>query len=186
MNTSQKRHKAWGLLLFGMLVLGTQKIWAAQQEHATITVTPVANVLLAISPTTYAYGPLAVNSSSITASALTLSNTGQVNVTVSKQISNQSNPAGWTAAIATSTDTYVLSVTTATTRPAAGEFTANTQFGAVSTPSNLVGAQNIQPTITTPGGALPSVDLWFKLDMPTVVSNQTAREITVRFTGTAQ
>jgi hypothetical protein len=30
------------------------------------------------------------------------------------------------------------------------------------------------------------VNLWFKLNMPSTVSAQTAREITVRFTGTAQ
>ena len=42
------------------------------------------------------------------------------------------------------------------------------------------------PIVTNPAGVLPSVALWFRLDMPTTVSSQVAREITVRFTGTAQ
>jgi hypothetical protein len=161
--------------------------WATNTPaDATITVTPIANVSLAISPTTYAYGALSVNTSSVTATALALSNNGDVNVTVDKRITNQSNPGGWTAAGSQGADQYVLSVTTSAARPAAGDFTAATQFGALSNVTNLTGAAGTQPTITVSGGALPSVDLWFKLDMPTTVSSQSGREITVRFTGTAQ
>ena len=184
----------WKTMVVGMLgigLFGMGKAWAVTNTpaDATITVTPLANVSLAISPTTYAYGPLSVNTSSITASALTLSNNGDVDVKVSKQISNQSNPNGagsWVADTTQGTDHYVLSVATSTARPVSAEFTAATQLGAVSTPSNLTGSAATQPVITVAGGALPSVDLWFKLDMPTKVSSQIGREITVTFTGTAQ
>ena len=181
------RRMKWAVSAVMLLGIGTGKAWASNSPaNATITVTPVANVSLAISPTTYAYGALVVNTSSITASALTLSNTGQVNVTVAKQITNQSNPAGWTAAVAVTTDTYVLSVTTAASQAVAADFTAATQLGALNNSTNLTGAAGTQPIVTIPGGALPSVALWFKLDMPTVVTSQAQREITVRFTGTAQ
>ena len=175
------------VLVVGMLLgIGAGKAWAGATADGTVTVTPVATVLLALAPTTYAYGVLAVNVSSISASALTLSNTGQVNVTVTKQITNQSNPVGWTAAVAVSTDAYVLSIATSTARPVTGDFTSSTQLGLVSASTNLTGSTGTQPVITLPGGALPSVALWFKLDMPTVVTSQVGREITVRFTGTAQ
>ena len=190
MNTSQKRHKAWKLMLLGvgLLGIGSSRAWAGATADATITVTPVANVLLQIAPTTYAYGSLNVGVSSITATALTLSNTGQVNVTVTKQITNQSNPSGWTAGVTQDTDTYRLYCATSTARPSAGDFVANGAplFGALNNSSNLTGSVGTQPSITIPGGALPSVNLWFRLDMPTVVTSQAAREITVRFTGTAQ
>ena len=170
-----------------VLGMGMGKVWATNTPiDATITVTPVANVSLAIAPTTYAYGALVVNTSSITATSLVLSNSGDVNVKVDKRITTQSNPAGWTADTSKSTDRYVLWVTTATLMPAAGEFTAGTQLGLTGAITNLTGAAGTQPVVTVAGGALPSVNLWFKLDMPTKVSSQVGREITVRFTGTAQ
>ena len=185
MKTRMKWKFLAGMLGLGMLGLGSGKVWASNTAaNATITVTPVANVALSISPTTYAYGSLIVNTSSITAAALTLSNTGQVNVTVSKQITTQSNPAGWTAAALVSTDTYVLSVATSTARPVTGDFVAATQLTTSGT--NLTGSAGTQPVLTLSSGGLPSVDLWFKLDMPSVVTSQVAREITVQFTGTAQ
>src|SRR4029079_9369409 len=129
---------------------GTSKAWAGATADATITVTPVASVLLQIAPTTYAYGSLNVNTSSITASALTLSNTGQVNVTVTKQITNQSNPAGWTAGVTQDTDTYRLYCATSTVRPSAGDFVASglPLFGALNNSTNLTGSEGTQPVVT--------------------------------------
>ena len=185
MKTRMKWKVVLGMVGIGLLSMG--KAWASNTPaDATITVTPIANVSLSVSPTTYAYGPLSVNTSSITATALTLSNNGQVNVTVDKRITNQSNPAGWTAGTSQSTDQYVLSVTTASAAAVTTDFTAATQLGVLSNVTNLTGAAGTQPIITVPGGALASVALWFKLDMPTLVSSQIGREITVRFTGTAQ
>jgi len=154
---------------------------------ASITVTPIADVSLAISPTYYAFGNVSVNTSSHSATALSLSNNGQVNVTVDKRITTESNPAGWTAGTAAAADTYVLYAATSTVRPATGDFVAGTsRLGILNNVSNLQGVGGGTPTITTSGGALPSVNLWFKIDMPTSVTAQTARQITVRFTGTAQ
>jgi hypothetical protein len=187
MNT-QMKWKWMVMVGIGMGLAVTRAEAANTPADATITVTPVADVSLAISPTTYAYGALDVNTSSITASSMTLSNNGEVGVVVSKQITDESAPGGagaWVAGTSIGTDQYVLWVTTAAARPGDSEFTVATRFGAEANPSSLTGAAGNQPTITVAGGALPSVGLWFKLDMPSVITNQTAREVTVRFTGTA-
>ncbi len=163
---------------------------AANPEDGTITVTPVATVNLTISPTTYAFGPLTVNTSSVSATAVTLTNAGTVDVTVTKNIQTQSNPVGWTAATIASPnvgrDTYALYVATAAARPSAVSFNeANHLFNGTGS-NSLLGLGGGSPVITTSGGALPNVSLWFKLNMPSQVSSQAAREITIRFTGTPQ
>ena len=165
-------------LIIGRAEAGTGTI------DGTITVTPLATVMLQLSPTYYSYGtlPVGVGQSSITANFLTLSNTGQVNVTMQKQVTAG---GGWTPSTAVSTDTFVLWVTTANAMPAAAEFTAATQFGALSNNTNLTAAGGTQITLTT-DATLPSVKLWFKLDMPTQVTTSSSRLISVRFTGTGQ
>ena len=177
-------------LLFSMLFLfgaGGGSVWATTATiDATITITPIATVSLSISPTTYAFGAFAVNSSTNSATGLVLSNNGQVDVSVTKQITNQSSPAGWTAGVAASSDTYVLYVASATTRPALGSYTiANHMFGGLNTVTSLLGLGGGSQNLNNPLGVTPSEALWFKLDLPTTVSSQTPREITVRFTGTA-
>ena len=180
MNRKTKLLMAVGLGV-GMLGKGPQ-VWASSTADATITITPVANVSLAISPTTYAFGTLDVNTSSVTASALTLTNNGEVNVTVSKQVTNQSNPAGWTSGAAAAADTYALYTATSTFQPALSDFTAgNHLFGAINNVTALEGLGGSTPTVNVSN----SVAVWFRLDVPTIVSSQVAREITVRFTGTA-
>jgi len=167
----------------GLGILGkSPQVWAISTADATITITPVANVSLAISPTTYAFGTLDVNTSSVTASALTLTNNGEVDVTVSKQVTNESNPAGWTSGTAAAADTYALYTATSTFQPGISDFqTGAHQYGALNNVTPLEGLGGSTPTVAVSN----SVALWFRLDVPTIVSSQQAREITVRFTGTA-
>ena len=185
MKTQQQKWK-WGLAATVMVGLGSPGVWAASTVDATITVTPIVSVSLAISPTTYAFGALAVNTSSVAATRLMLSNNGDVDVTVTKQV--QTDPANWVADVSSTTPNhYVLFVATSVARPAVADFsTANHRFGALANSSALKGLGTGTPTITTSGGSLPSVDLWFRLDMPTQVTTSAAQTITVRFTGTGQ
>jgi hypothetical protein len=188
MNKNMKRIAKW-MLGIG-LGMGVSSAQAANPIDGTITVTPVATVSLLLSPTTYAFGPLSVNTSSVAATAVTLSNNGSVDVLVDKNIQTESNPAGWTAATiaspAVALNKYALYVATAAARPAAGDFTDALHLFNGTGGNDLKGLGGGDPTITPSGGSLPSVELWFKLNMPSAVSAQTAREITVRFTGTAQ
>jgi len=157
---------------------------AASSQDATITVTPAALVSLDLPTTTYAFGVIPVNTSTNSATSLTLTNSGEVSVAVSKQITVESNPAGWTANTSVGLDNYVLYCATSTTRLNVGSFGAATMFGAVSNSTPLTGPTGSAPTLP-PVGAGQSVDLWFRLDMPNKVTSLTGRTITVRFTATS-
>ncbi len=172
----------WTLLAGLLGVVGLKSAEAANPVDGTITVTPVATVSLTLAPTTYAFGPVAVAISTVAISSVTLTNNGTVSATVDKRIQTQSAPAGWTASTSVGADTYVLSVSTSLTVPTHADFAAGHRFGAESNVSNLTGLAGTQPTLGVNGTA----DLWFKLDMPSSVTSQAARTITVRFTGTAQ
>jgi len=176
------------LITLFMIGAGGGAAWATNTPaDATITVTPIANVSLSISATSYSFGPVSVNSSTNSATALTLTNNGQVDVAVTKAITNQSNPVGWTAGTAAAMDTYALYVATATARPNITDYSVgNHLFGALSNSTALKGLGGGSPILNNPAGATPSVSLWFRLDMPTTVSSQISRAITVEFTGTAQ
>lgn len=180
-----KTRMKW-LLMAGVVGLfGMGKAQAAASVDGTVTVTPVATVNLALAPTTYAFGnvDVGVGISTVAVSSITLSNTGSVSVTIDKRITDESSPAGWTAGTAAAQNTYVLYVATSTFQPNPGGFTAGDhRFGLLNAVTSLDGLGGSTPTIGIAGAA----DLWFKLDMPTSVANQTARTITVRFTGTAQ
>src|SRR2546423_1356384 len=95
-----RRMKQWlGLLVVLVGVVG-MKAWASNTPvDATISVTPVANVSLSIAPTTYAFGNQNVAGGAfVSASSLTLTNNGQVGVTVNKEVKTE--PAAWTSAAA--------------------------------------------------------------------------------------
>lgn len=160
-------------------------VHAASSQDATITVTPVASVSLDLSATTYAFGAIDVNTSTNSATALTLTNNGEVTVAVDKRILDQSNPVGWTAGNAAGRDAYVLYAATSTTRLNVADFGSATKFGLQGAITALTGPTGSQPLLP-PTGAGQSVDLWFRLDMPISVSTLTGRTITVRFTAAAQ
>ncbi len=172
-------------LTLACLIAGRGAAWAANPVDATITVTPDASLSLTINPSTYDFKTISVNTSTNSATAVTLKNTGQVSVAVSKAITNQSTPPAWTAGSSAGYDTYVLYCATGAVRPSLNDFTPTTVFGAQSASTPLTGSMGISPVLP-PTGVGQSVDLWFRLDMPTSVSSQTSRSITVEFTATAQ
>src|SRR6478752_6912474 len=71
-------------------------VWAANTDSkdATITVTPVANVTMTLSPSTYDFGNINVNTSTTSAIPMVLANTGNVNIAVTAEI--QGNDLGST------------------------------------------------------------------------------------------
>jgi uncharacterized membrane protein len=102
-----------GLLLAGVFSLSmVRPASAVTTDAAVITVTPIADVSLTLNVTSYAFGPLAISASSNSATALTLTNNGQINITVDKRITTESNPVGWTAGTVAGMNTYVLYIAT--------------------------------------------------------------------------
>ena len=188
MNTRIKQY----LVAVGVMVaLAGSKAWAVTGTvDGTITVTPIVTVSLSLSPTTYAYGQLAVNTSSVSASALTLSNAGSVGVSLTKAIS--ANPANWVADTSSTTaNHFILYVATSTARPAVSDFiVANptdytSMFGALNNSSSLLGITGNSQNLDPAGGSVPNESLWFRLDMPTGVTTSAGQTIKVTFTGTA-
>ena len=191
---TQMKWKAIAVLLLG---LGSGKVWASNTPaSATITVTPVANVSLSLTPTTYAFGNLSVNTSSVTGHALTLANTGDIKARITKQI--PSDTGLWVADVssAVAPNHYILSVATSSFAPNPDESQfSNTgtvhRFGkAVANTGADTALQGLQGgganvDLDALGGSAPSADLWFRLQMPTSVTSTAGQEIVVRFTGTA-
>ncbi len=178
------KHVVEGLLGIGLvLTLGK----AALAVDATITVTPNPSLNLTIAPTTYSFGTPDVAVSSVSVSSLTITNAGQVVLTINKAITNQSAPAGWTAATIASplpgANKYALYVATSTTKPGMNEFVdADHLFNGETNSNALKGLSG-----STPALAISDVaDVWFKLAMPTSIGSAIARTITVSFTGAAQ
>jgi hypothetical protein len=119
---------------------------------------------------------------------MTLNNTGDISIAVTKQI--VTDAGNWVADISSAAaNHYMLFVATSAARPNidGSEFTAlNHLIGASMTnggsTSNLLGLGGGNPTIATSGNEV----LWYRLDMPATVTASAQRSMTVRFTGTAQ
>ena len=173
-----KTVKYLGLAALLGLALGAGKAWAASPGDGTITVTPVVGVSLSLDATTYAFGNIDVNTSTNSATELTLTNAGNVDVKVNKKITDA---GGWTADVAKGADTFVLYCATAAARVALSGFGANTKFTMADT--NLTNAAGDSTPVIAVAG---NVKLWFQLDMPSSVSSQVARTIAVLFTAVAQ
>jgi hypothetical protein len=166
----------------GLCALSFGKAWAANPVDATITVTPIATVNLSLAPTYYVFGSMNVNTSSNSATAIVLTNNGSVNVSVDKTMVDD---AAWVIDTTTgTTDHFVLACATAAARASATSFPNGTRFSTtLSTYNPLTGTDGTSTQNIAPAG---SVNLWFRLDMPSAVSSQAQQTFTVRFQGTAQ
>ena len=166
----------------GLVGLVWSKAQAVDYTDASITVTPTADVTLSLSPASFTFpASLDVASSSVTPK-MTLTNGSHVDVTVTKYVQS---PGGWTTSGTPALDNFALYVATAAAQPVPADFSAT----GLLVPATLVGADSlksldgVESALTADGG---NVDLYFKLSMPTAVSNTSARTIVVRFTGTAK
>ena len=182
MNASMKWKWAVVAIGIGLFSRGT-----AHAVDATITVTPNPSLNLTIAPTTYSFGTsVDVALSTVAISSLTITNAGQVSLTINKAITNQSNPVGWTAADdvdpTPALNRYVLYAATSTFHPGEQFTNGDHLFDGLNSPNALEGVGGSVPTLAIGN----QVDVWFKLQMPSSVSNSTARTITVAFTGQAQ
>jgi hypothetical protein len=182
---SLKRILRLGGILSAVLFGGALRASADPSAEATITVTPSAEVSLELDDSTVEFGAIDVNTSTDTATAITLTNTGEVSVKVRKEIIDQSDPNGWTAAETRGHDQYVLYCATAAARIPLDDYANATKFGAEAVQSFVTGASGTAH-ILDPIGPSSSVPLWFRLDMPSTVSSQQWRSILIRFTGVAE
>jgi hypothetical protein len=179
-----KKLVSWlvGLLVVSLVSYG----YAVDTEDVTLTVTPLYTEAITVTPGSYAYGSLNLSISSVSASALEIANTGTVGVSLERTVTNDG--ADWTIATSTgNTSEFVLWAMTNATRPnAASDFTTGNghRFSATTGDpgyGNLTNSGGTQQTLGISGTA----NLWFRLDMPTSVSNSNQQTITVRIRATA-
>jgi hypothetical protein len=194
MNTRMKKYV---VMAIAVLAMAGSQAWAASTgfEDGTITVTPRVAISLTLAPTTYAFGELDVNTSSVSAVGMLLTNEGDVATRITKQI--PSNPGLWVADTSSATaNHYILSVATSSVRPNVDEsqfsdtgtvhrFGTAVSAGGSDTALRGLGGGAGNVDLDADGGAAPSALLWYRLQMPTAVTSTTGQEIVIRFTGTA-
>ena len=183
-----------GLGLVILLVTGVGSVvFAATTDTVDILVTPVVTASLVISPDTYDFGNMDVSVSSNSATALTLTNDGNIDIKVQKKISDEDvgGDGYWVADTANTTkDHYVLYCGTAAARVDVGNFAAGTLLGAETAETYLTGSgsptNTVDDGVVVPATTGNTVDLWFKLTMPTSVTNGTERTMRLTFTASSQ
>ena len=154
---------------------------ASSTSTVSVLVTPSVSVQLTPSTTSYDFGTVAVNTSSGAVTPITLTNSGNVSVVLTKTIT--SDPSPWVADTTTGDDQYVLWVATSTTQPNYSGLNTNCQFGAVNNTTLLTDANG------NGGGPVPangSVKLWFRIDMPVTTSDSNPKTIEVSIAATGQ
>ena len=176
-----KRKYIVAIAAVGMLGLGLSKAQAGTNADETITVTPIATVDLSLSPSTYPYGSLDVNTSSISL-PVTLTNSGQTSAKVNKQAGTVTG--NWVFDSTTSTaGHFALYVATSSVNPSYAQLAmANHLIGGAA--NKLQGAGATSDALISAGGGTAA--LYFLLDTPQLVVDQTAQSIVVRFLGLAQ
>ncbi len=170
------------------VVVGTA--FAASPAHAVnpqsidITVSINATKSLSVNTTTYAFGSMAVNISSVSTSSITVTNnSGSLIETYSLTGANALSVGGtnWTLAASPGTDIYALAAQFSTAAPndvdaswAADDLTTSAIVATQTVLGNGTLAQ--AGTAVVPGGVR---GLWFRMKTPTVVSDATQRKATL-------
>lgn len=171
-----------GTLLVDEIELGNPDVIPPSGDNtADVTVT-VVNVEVSVEVTgSIALGTVVAGQTAVSASALTVRNTGTGNATFKLQLTN---PADWTASTAAGTDQYVLNGAFASAAAAITWSEANHNLTTVSescTATRFAGDQT--------GAVVASNDtrsLWLQFKAPTVVTTEAAHTITVTVTAVAQ
>ena len=156
-------------------------------EDVSVLIIPIVTEGLTATPTWYNFGAVNVQTSSNSATSLTLTNTGSCGITVEKSV--ESDDAWDITAASTTTDGFGLWVATSAVavaaRPAMGDYTDLDAGGdyikALTTYSNLTGVSNTDQTTLDPEDA---TGLWFRIDMPKYVTTTDQQSIVVRLQAT--
>ena len=168
-----------GIICCLTLFFGASAIHAANPATINVTVT-IQN--LSISTTgPIAYGVVAVSSATVSASASTVTNDGNVTETYDIKLTD---PAGWTATSgAPGSETYRLSAQFNAAQPTAVSFAANHDLTTTDQTSSGTIFAGDQTGLSVAASAARS--LWFKFEAPTSTTVTTQQTITVTLTATA-
>lgn len=173
------KHGVVGMTL--VLAFGSVDVTQAANP-ATISVTVTIQNLSVSATGPIAFGTVAAGSQSVSSSASTVTNNGNVVETYSLSLTN---PASWTAVqAAPGAEEYALLAQFNTTAPTAGSFTytdhALSTTSVASTATRFAGDQT---GVSVPASAARS--LWFRFNAPSSTTVTTQQAITVTVTAAA-
>lgn len=162
-----------------LLIFCTSAVYAANPATIDVTVT-IQN--LSISTTgPIAYGTVTTSSTTVSASASTVTNDGNVTETYDVKLTD---PAGWTAVSgAPGSETYRLSAQFNVAQPTAVSFGADHDLTTTDQTSSATIFAGDQTGLSVAASA--TRNLWFKFEAPTSTTVTTQQTITVTLTASA-
>ena len=172
-----------GLMVVGLVGMTVGTLMAASTDtYINLYVTPVVTTSLTISATYYNFGSVNVRTTTGSVSALTLTNDGDIDITLQKEVTDADD---WDITISsTAKDGFILWAMVSDNQP------NHTAFENGSSSFSNVGLSDLN-NLTDTGGTQVSMskdeteDLWFRLDMPDSVSTVTEKKIMVRLLATS-
>ncbi len=170
---------AFGLSV--VLLLGSsQLVWAANPATITVTVTIQNLSVSATGP--IAFGTVSAGSETVSGSASTVTNDGNITETYSLSLTN---PGGWTAVqAAPGAEEYALSAQFNSGAPTAASFSyANHALSTTSVASSATKFAGNQTGLSVAASATRS--LWFRFNAPASTTVTTQQSITVTITAAA-
>jgi len=169
---------------FGMFAMATPAL-AVNPQFLDITVSINATKSLSVNTTTYGFGAMAVNISSVSLTPITVTNdSGALIETYTLQGANAISVGGanWTLAASPGSDIYALAAQFSTAAPndVDGSWTSDdlTTSAIVATTGGVLGNGNAAQAGASVNPAATR-DLWFRIKTPTVVSDATQRKATL-------
>jgi len=176
----QKSLKMLAVLAAALLVGGSSAAWAANPATISVTVTIQNLSVSATGP--IAFGTVVAGSETVSGSASTVTNDGNVTETYSLSLTN---PASWTAVqAAPAAEQYALLAQFNSAAPTAASFTyANHALSTTSTASSGTKFAGNETGLSVAAAATRS--LWFRFNAPTSTAVTSQQSITVTVTAAA-
>ena len=183
-----KRIQKVGLSLMGAalgLIVMAKPSYAVTSQSLDITVSILATKSLSVDTTYYDFGGLSVNTSSVSASAIVVTNdSGGLVETYTLQGADAASTGGgttWTLAASTGTDQYALGAQFSSARPTDADGSWGTDAlttSAITATDTVLG----NGTLAEAGTAVvPAAtrNLWFRIKTPGTVTDTTQRKATL-------
>ena len=173
--------KLVALVSFAAMMGTSSAAWAANPATISVTVTVQALSVSATGP--IAFGTVVASTSTVSGSASTVTNDGNVTETFSLSLTN---PGTWTAVQAAPSvaEEYALLAEFNNAAPTSGSFSyANHALSTTSVASSATKFAGNQNGLSLP--ATTTRDLWFRFDAPTSTAVTTQQTITVTLTASA-
>ena len=176
--------KTWLIAATLVVAASASKAYAVTSQGLDIHVSITATKSLSTSATSYDFGALSVNVSSVSSSIVVTNASSALIETYRLQGANATSDSGgqaWTLAGSTGTDTYALAAQFATSQPSDADatFTSDDLTSSAVTCTDTVfgngthaqAANGISPSATR--------NLWFRLRTPDVVTDPSQHSVTV-------